>query len=87
MEPIFGCTAKTTPGECGCGVSDNADSDTDGVPDCIDQCPGIDDAIFAPECTVAIPAVSQWGVVVMALLLLVAIEIRYGIRRAPSNIA
>jgi uncharacterized repeat protein (TIGR01451 family) len=36
-----GCPAdpgKTSPGVCGCGVSD-LDSDADGTPDCIDGCP------------------------------------------------
>ena len=30
--------AKRAPGQCGCGHSD-ADSDLDGIPDCIDPCP------------------------------------------------
>ncbi|MEP6652482.1 MAG: thrombospondin type 3 repeat-containing protein [Myxococcales bacterium] len=30
--------AKTTPGQCGCGVSD-VDSDGDGMADCLDACP------------------------------------------------
>ena len=34
---------KTEPGICGCGVDDNADADSDGIPDCIDQCPDSDD--------------------------------------------
>ncbi|MCB0321082.1 MAG: hypothetical protein KDD60_09160, partial [Bdellovibrionales bacterium] len=29
---------KTSPGQCGCGVSDK-DSDSDGTPDCLDSCP------------------------------------------------
>ena len=33
---------KQTPGTCGCGVADT-DSDSDGVLDCDDVCPGFDD--------------------------------------------
>lgn len=33
------------------------------------QCPGVDDAVFAPDCEDAIPTVSEWGMIVMALLL------------------
>lgn len=53
---------KTTPGDCGCGVTETGDSDGDGVPDCLDGCPDnpnktdpgvcgceVDDQ-FAPEC-------------------------------------
>ena len=52
--------------------------------DCIDQCRGADDAIFAPECDGAIPTVSQWGIVVMALLLLAAGKIYFGRRRVSA---
>src|SRR5262249_24371711 len=31
--------AKTSPGLCGCGVSDASDGDADGVPECSDNCP------------------------------------------------
>lgn len=31
---------------------------------------GVDDAIFSPQCVSAIPTVSAWGLVVLALLLL-----------------
>ncbi|MCH7729294.1 MAG: IPTL-CTERM sorting domain-containing protein [Planctomycetes bacterium] len=55
-------------------MDDNADSDGDGVPDCDDQCPGVDDAVFAPECEGAIPTTSQWGLIVLTLLLLVGIK-------------
>jgi len=65
---------KIVPGICGCGVDDNADSDGDGVPDCDDQCPGVDDAVFAPECDGAIPTTSLWGLIVLTLLLLVGIK-------------
>jgi hypothetical protein len=36
----------------------NADGDSDGVADCIEQGPGAADAVFAPECAGAIPTVS-----------------------------
>ncbi|MBI4716512.1 MAG: hypothetical protein HY763_01795, partial [Planctomycetes bacterium] len=76
--------AKLTPGVCGCGVSDTADADGDGVPDCTDQCPGADDAIFAPGCAVAIPAASQWGIMILALALGVAAKVRFGRARNRS---
>jgi len=62
---------KEVPGICGCGVDDNADADGDTIPDCLDQCPGADDAVFAPECIGAIPTISGWGAIVLCLLLLV----------------
>lgn len=48
---------KTEPGLCGCGVDESIDEDNNGVPDCAEQ--------------VNIPAVSHWGLVIMALLLLI----------------
>ena len=75
---------KIAPGICGCGVSDTADGDGDGVPDCIDKCPGVDDAVFAPECVGQIPTVSEWGLVILALLLLVAGKVYFGRRTALS---
>jgi hypothetical protein len=75
---------KIEPGICGCGVDDNADADGDGVPDCIDECPGVDDAVFAPECVGQIPTVSEWGLVILALLLLVAGKVYFGRRAAMS---
>ena len=65
---------KTVPGVCGCGVSES-DSDADTVPDCVDQCPGRDDtydldADGVPDCVQSIPAVSEWGLVILTLLLL-----------------
>ena len=67
---------KTQPGACGCGVGE-ADSDADTVPNCFDVCAGDDDRIDldhngTPDCTQSIPTVSVWGLVVLALLLLVA---------------
>lgn len=71
---------KVDPGTCGCNVDDSADSDGDGTSDCVDQCAGVDDSIFAPECAGAIPAVSEWGLLVLALLLLVGAKLRFGVR-------
>ena len=68
------CDNNGIPDEC----ETHADSDGDGVPDCTDQCNGVDDAIFAPECVGAIPTVSEWGLVVLALILLVAGKIQFG---------
>ncbi len=69
---------KIAPGLCGCGLDDNADSDGDGVQDCNDICPGVDDAVFAPECTGKIPTVSEWGLLVLTLLLLTGGKICFG---------
>ena len=78
---------KIEPGICGCGVDDFADTDTDGdgVADCDDDCPGVDDAIFAPCDPNAIPAVSLWGLVVLALLLLTGAKIKFSRRYAPAE--
>ena len=75
---------KIEPGICGCGVPDEGDSDDDGVLDCVDQCPGVDDALFAPGCVGAIPTTSQWGLLVMALLLLVVGKVYFGRRTARA---
>jgi hypothetical protein len=78
---------KILPGICGCGVSD-ADTDGDGVEDCNDVCPGDDDTVDnnqngVPDCTgEPIPTVSEWGLVIMALLLLTAGKVYFGTRRA-----
>ena len=61
------------------GSDDNAsgaqdDADSDGVLNCNDLCAGVDDAVFAPECEDAIPTTSQWGLIVLTLLLLVGIK-------------
>ena len=63
-------------------MDDTADSDDDGVPDCIDQCTGVDDTIYAPECADAIPTVSEWGVAALALLLLVVAKLVFRRRAA-----
>ena len=69
---------KVVPGQCGCGVSETADEDGDGVADCVDQCSGADDAVFAPECATAIPTVGAWGLVVLALMLLAVGKVCFG---------
>ena len=75
---------KTEPGICGCGVAETGDSDGDGVSDCVDQCPGVDDAVFFPGCQGAIPTMSHWGLIVLALLLLVLSKVYYGRRTATA---
>jgi len=75
---------KTEPNLCGCGVDDATDTDDDSVPDCVDQCPGVDDAVFAPDCDGLIPTVSAWGIVAFTLLLLTASKI-YFRRRATRS--
>jgi hypothetical protein len=73
---------------CGCPAYP-LDWDGDGVPNCEDQCPGIDDTIFGPgtgratSCVGAIPTVSEWGLMILALLLLVAGKVYFG-RRATA---
>jgi hypothetical protein len=78
---------KIVPGVCGCGVPDT-DSDGDTIPDCIDQCPGEDDLADVnrngiPDCLEPdfIPAVSTWGLVVLALLLLTGAKVYFGRRQ------
>jgi len=80
--------AKIDPGICGCGVSDSADADLDGVPDCIDQCPGLDDKIDlngdgTPDRVEHIPTMSQWGLAILTLMLLVGAKIIYGRSAGP----
>lgn len=60
------------------------DTDGDGVDDLCDRCPGVDDAVFAPGCVGAIPTVSHWGLVILALALL-ALGKAYGLRRFEAT--
>ena len=69
---------KTAAGICGCGTPETGDSDGDGVSDCVDQCPGVDDAVFFPGCQGAIPTVSEWGMIVLALVLLIGAKVYFG---------
>ena len=55
------------------------DADGDGALNCNDKCPGVDDTVFAPECEGAIPTTSQWGLVVLTLLLLTGGKKFFGI--------
>ncbi len=64
----------------GSGEVCDGDSDGDGVADVCDVCPGVSDADFGPECQEAIPTVSEWGLVVLALLLAVAGKVCFGRR-------
>ena len=80
---------KLEPGMCGCGVADD-DTDGDTIVDCLDQCPGLDDRIDSdhngvPDCFERIPAVSTWGVIVLALLLLTAGKIAFGRQARPAE--
>jgi len=73
-----GCQDGVIPDICvaGGGTSSGSNSlclgdpDGDGVDEVCDECPGVDDAIFAPGCAGAIPAASSWGLVALALALL-----------------
>ena len=76
---IPGTGLGQAPGQCGCGNPDT-DTDGDGYADCIDECPGVDNDAF-PGCADAIPTVSEWGLVILALLLLAAGKVYFG-RRA-----
>jgi hypothetical protein len=75
---------KCAPGVCGCGVPDVGDDDGDGFLNCVDECAGVDDAVFAPGCVGAIPTVSEWGIAVLALLLLAAGKVYFGRRTAVA---
>ncbi len=56
------CQANGTPDECDIATGESADDNGDGVPD---------------ECQVEpVPAVSQWGIVILALMLLSAAKVR-----------
>ena len=77
--------SKIAQGSCGCGMPDT-DSDSDTIADCLDQCPGRDDRIDAdhdgtPDCLApATPTASIWGLICLALLLVIAAKHFYGNR-------
>ena len=61
------------------GANCEGDADADGIVDVCDRCPGVDDALFGPECGSAIPTTSQWGLIVLTLLLLAGGKIFFGV--------
>ena len=61
------------------------DADGDGVLNCNDICGGADDAVFRPECVGRIPTMSTWGLVVLALSLLVGSKVYFGRRCAATG--
>ncbi|MCO6436715.1 MAG: hypothetical protein J5J06_06470 [Phycisphaerae bacterium] len=67
---------KHSAGVCGCGVPD-IDSDGDDVADCIDRCPGVNDARLGADCSGAIPAVSMWGMVILLLTIMAGSKIAF----------
>jgi len=69
---------------CDC-LDPKIDTDGDGVPDCIDVCPDINDQLFAPECATGIPATSEWGLIVLSLCLLVAGKVHFGGRSVVTT--
>ncbi len=82
---------KFSFGQCGCGIIDN-DFDFDTVANCNDQCSGEDDRIDknhngTPDCAeqeVVIPAVSDWGMLILILMLLITIKLTFD--RQPHRI-
>ncbi|MBI4718195.1 MAG: hypothetical protein HY763_10350 [Planctomycetes bacterium] len=85
VDCLDGCpgdSTKVQPGACGCGVADT-DSDADATPDCEDQCAGLNDSLDfdadgVPDCVENVPAVSQWGLVILGLALLAGAKARFG---------
>ncbi|MCH8146641.1 MAG: thrombospondin type 3 repeat-containing protein [Planctomycetes bacterium] len=76
-------SAGGTPGPEGADCE--GDADGDGIVDACDLCRGIDDAVFAPECEGAIPTTSQWGLIVLTLLLLAGGKIYFSGRRSVPS--
>jgi probable HAF family extracellular repeat protein len=69
---------KTSPGACGCNsAASEEDDDGDGFANCIDTCPGADDAAFGPCPVDEIPTVSAWGLLLLTLLLLVTAKTHF----------
>ena len=75
-EGLFCCKNRCEP---------DVDSDADTVADCLDRCPGEDDTIDAddnglPDCAqfFAIPTVSAWGLLILAMVVMVIAKIGFG---------
>ena len=54
------------------------DEDGDGFFGVCDRCPSVDDSVFGPECNGAIPTSSEWGLIVLGLLLLATGKVFFG---------
>ena len=67
------------------GEDCSTDSDGDGVADPCDMCPGVDDTVYGPNCGAAIPTMSEWGLLVLALLMLSAGKVYFGTRRMAAD--
>ncbi|UCE60884.1 MAG: S8 family serine peptidase [Phycisphaerales bacterium] len=74
---------KFEPGACGCGVPDD-DDDADGTANCNDQCPGVDDDLFAPDCLNTIPTASGWALILMTLTILAWSKALFNRRRSAK---
>jgi hypothetical protein len=93
-DPCVGDSNVDTDGDGVCDENDpcpadaNDDSDGDGSCDSDDICPGEDDgadsdpADGVPDCVQDIPTVSEWGLVILTLLLLTAWKVYFGRRQA-----
>ncbi len=100
LDCLDGCPTdpmKSLPMVCGCNVGPmdgfniEQDTDADSIPDCVDECPGEDDLADVNQNGVQdcledefIPTVSEWGLVVLALLLLVGAKVYFSRRRART---
>ena len=79
----YGGTPMGSSTSCEGDADEILDSDGDGVADICDICDGADDAIFCPGCKTAIPTVSAWGLVILALFLLTVAKVFFSRRRVP----
>ena len=84
------CPDGSSPGICGCGRTsqDSIDFDGDGVPDCIDLCPGFDNHLLPhlhsfrpPACPIVASVPSLSGLAVLALFLLAGTTCAVLVRR------